>query len=346
MGYKNGDWEFTYDGSKIQEEMMKMTYEKGVLYLNIDKNWIVSDDTILQLATGEALITGLEDDKLLKKIASLYVKSINDMENRAPGKTTIECLKTINEDGGGWDKIPFNLKGGGCGAAMRSSCIGLLYHQEKDFDKLMKISIESGRMTHHHPTGYLGSLASALFTSFAIRNINPKYWPDMLLSYKNKIKDYIIEAKRDVHQNLEHFDYFINHFINYIDYRNLPTTEKGYGIYRNERVWFPKNYSDVKIYDRFYKEISFGGLKNGWGGSSGHDSVLIALDALLYAESNWENLCLHAMLHGGDNDTTGSIAGAWFGALYGFYNVPKNHYENLEYLDRLIHVGETLYQFN
>jgi ADP-ribosylarginine hydrolase len=35
---------------------------------------------------------------------------------------------------------------------------------------------------------------------------------------------------------------------------------------------------------------------------------------------------LRGILHGGDNDSTGTIAGAWYGALYGLNNVPSKHY--------------------
>ena len=33
------------------------------------------------------------------------------------------------------------------------------------------------------------------------------------------------------------------------------------------------------------------------------------------------------MLHGGDNDSTGCLAGAWYGALYGLNGVSKNNYD-------------------
>jgi ADP-ribosylarginine hydrolase len=55
--------------------------------------------------------------------------------------------------------------------------------------------------------------------------------------------------------------------------------------------------------------------------------LCFSYDALLGAGSSWEELCLRGALHGGDSDSTGCIAGAWFGALYGLDGVPRNHYE-------------------
>lgn len=72
-------------------------------------------------------------------------------------------------------------------------------------------------------------------------------------------------------------------------------------------------------------------MSNGaWPGGLGIDSVIIAYDGLLGCKGNWDELCLRAMLHGGDNDSTGTIAGAWFGALYGFKGVSKLNMDEVE----------------
>lgn len=51
-------------------------------------------------------------------------------------------------------------------------------------------------------------------------------------------------------------------------------------------------------------------------------------------------MCLRGILHGGDNDSTGTIAGAWFGAYYGLKGVPTNHYKELEDIKKLEYLGE------
>lgn len=101
---------------------------------------------------------------------------------------------------------------------------------------------------------------------------------------------------------------------------------------------FPEKY-DVKERDAFYTSHSF----RGWAGSSGHDAPMIAYDAILGSGDNWTELAHRAFFHSGDSDSTAAIAGAWWGAMYGFKGVPKANYKNLEYRDRLEKLGRDIY---
>ena len=323
LGYKNGKWEFCQSGITIHEELEKLG---GLNEIRVDKtNWRVSDDTVLHLATAEVLIqNGDCNDKnnLYSKLARGYQKSMEDMRGRAPGETCmIACamLEPEREDG---FRIPFNPRGGGCGAAVRSMCIGLRYPDPKHIEDLIEVSIEAGRMTHNHPTGYLGSLASALFASFAIQGKSLKEWGINLLSALVMAKDYVAKTGYDIGENMKEWQYFLNKWEKYIELRNI---QDG-----NSEPRFPEIY-DVNERDIFYREMSF----DGNGGASGHDAPMIAYDALLGSGGDWDELCQRAMFHGGDSDSTGAIAGCLYGAIFGFNAVPECNYKELEYIDRL-----------
>lgn len=101
---------------------------------------------------------------------------------------------------------------------------------------------------------------------------------------------------------------------------------------------FPPKYG-VEERDSFYTSLSY----DGWGGSSGHDAPMIAYDALLGAGDSWEELAHRAFFHGGDSDSTATIAACWWGAMHGFRGVPASLYAHLEYRDRLEQVAKDLY---
>ncbi|GLD71285.1 ADP-ribosylarginine hydrolase [Lates japonicus] len=102
-------------------------------------------------------------------------------------------------------------------------------------------------------------------------------------------------------------------------------------------IW-PTSYGPAER-DEAYKSFSL----SGWAGRSGHDAPMIALDALLGAGSNWEELMSRAGFHGGDSDSTAVIACCCWGLLYGTQGVPEGNYSNLEYRDRLERSAEQLY---
>ncbi|KAH3743918.1 protein ADP-ribosylarginine hydrolase [Pelomyxa schiedti] len=333
MGYR---WEFEYDGQVIFDEMMKLTNGGGISALSVAyPKWIVSDDTVMEIGTAQGLIKGHEKGDVEQKlvcIASEYWDSFDDMDGRAPGNTCAMGVETMGAGGLNWRNVNFRAESGGCGAAMRSMPIGLYFARPDQINDLVMFSIESGRMTHHSGTGYLGSLASALFVSYALQGVPLYEWGWRLLEVvEENAKAYIRLANREVERNLTSFDYFIRKWTEYLRWRKITKGATGASF---PLVW------GIPQREAFIKWVSF----DGWGGSSGHDAPLISYDALLWSGNSWEKLCHSAILHGGDNDSTGCIAGAIFGALYGFQGVPPTNYKNLEYHTRLESLGNKLYE--
>lgn len=156
-------------------------------------------------------------------------------------------------------------------------------------------------------------------------------WGRMMLdSALPRARAYIESLGRDVALHMEHWSDFVSPWQRYLEQRHLldgtgPVFPAAYGV--NER-------------DAFYTSIS----ARGRGGASGHDAPMIAYDALLGARGSWHELCYRAVFHGGDNDSTGAIASAWYGALYGFArDVPPANRDGLEYRAELARLGRELY---
>jgi len=248
----------------------------------------------------------------------------------------MKSLQIMNEDASNWNKIPFRGRSGGCGASMRSACIGLRFPYAHQLEYLIATCVESGRMTHHHPTAYLGGLAAALFVSLALQGVHVYGWGARLLAVMPKVRDYITRSKRSVESNLKAMGFFIQAWQKYLKVRGLSCNPLAL-----QPPVFPKQYG-VRERDNFYRSVAF----RGWGGASGHDSVIIAYDAVLGAGSSWNELCLRAVLHGGDNDSTGTIAAAWWGSLYGLRGVPKCNYEHVEFNKQCVLLARKLYKMS
>ncbi len=57
IGYKKGAWEFNRNGNQIHEDMMRLTNNKGIMGLHVNpKDFPYSDDTVMHIATAEALL--------------------------------------------------------------------------------------------------------------------------------------------------------------------------------------------------------------------------------------------------------------------------------------------------
>lgn len=332
LGYKNGNWEFCTDGLEIHEELKSLGGLDNIMINSTD--WKVSDDTVMHIATAKGLANDQDPnsrDIVLLKIAEEYKNCIKYMGGRAPGVTCLTHIGNLRLTGGKYEVPPFNKAGGGCGAAMRAMCIGLRYAEPDELDELICISIESGRMSHHHPTGYLGSLAAALFTAYAVQGKAIEVWGKGLMETLPQALDYIKKTNEYVEPNEKEWDYFENAWKDYLTERNIADG--------NSKPQFPEKYG-IEDRDNFYRGISW----DGWGGASGHDAPMIAYDAMLGYNNSWSELCNRAMFHGGDSDSTGVMAGCWYGVLHGYKGVNKRNYEGVEFKTELEDLGKRLYE--
>ncbi len=97
---------------------------QGLTEIKIEpKNWKVSDDTVMHLATAEALVEGPDSvTEIAEQLAKRYIVCGQDFEGRAPGGATMNSLMLLEGilpyDGRKieplkWNQMPFNEKGGG-----------------------------------------------------------------------------------------------------------------------------------------------------------------------------------------------------------------------------------------
>ncbi|KAF7659508.1 hypothetical protein LDENG_00296030 [Lucifuga dentata] len=331
IGYRNHLWEYNESGPDIHKELEELGGLKNIkAELPL---WPVSDDTVLHLATAEGLATGKEGEELLHEVAARYVEGMKDMDGRAPGPSSmcgVSQLRPGEKDG---YRVCYNSEGTGCGAAMRSMCIGLRYPKPEQLLSLVAVAVETGRMTHPHPTGFLGSVASALFTAYAVQRRPMTTWGLGLINEACPIaKSFIRDQGYNVEQTERDWDFFSEKWQWYLDLRGL---SNGVGP-----VIWPASYGPAER-DKVYKTFTLTG--RGWPGRSGHDAPMIVLDALLGAGSDWEELMSRAAFHGGDSDSTAVIACCLWGLLYGLHGVPEGNYAKLEYRERMEQSAEKLY---
>ena len=226
---------------------------------------------------------------------------------------------------------------------MRTLCVGAFYHKEKDLDKLVNFCIETGKTTHTSPIGYLGGVTSAYFVHLALNKIKIEKWPYLLLELieSEKVLSFISNMS---HDEIIGYRRFISLWKKYLDLRfknNQPIFTKT-NMNLISRIKFFHDFTNN--FDEFYAETIKDEHYKFTIGGSGVTVMLMVYDALLDAGDSWEKLIYYAMLHAGDSDTVGAIAGGIFGAMYGFKNVPEHMLKNLEKKEELNNLGKDLYK--
>ncbi|NXF43337.1 ARHL1 protein, partial [Oceanites oceanicus] len=335
LGYRNFSRENNALGAKIQQELKEIGGLEN-LVLSPDK-WPVSDNTLMHMATAEAVITAdywcLED--LYRELVKRYVDAIDKLSGRRPDPATVEGCKELKPDNYllAWH-TPFNEKGSGFGASTKAMCLGMRYWKPERLELLIEVSIECGRMTHNHPTGFLGSLCTALFVAYAIQGKPLVQWGRDMMKVVPMAEEYCKKTIRHMAEYQEHWFYFEAKWQFYLEEREINEENQ-------HKPVFPDNY-DAEEREKTYRRWS----SEGRGGRRGHDAPMIAYDALLGCGGDWTELCNRSMFHGGESAATGSIAACLYGLVYGLSKVPKGLYQDLEQRERLEYLGENLYRLS
>jgi len=347
IGFKNGDWEFNYN---LYENLITLDYVNEMIYEFIElggvngidlKGWKISDDTLIHYAIGKALLryNGEVTPKFITNVKTqihqVVVEMLDEVKlkkfDRRIGDTTkLSAMRFTDSHDARNDE--YNDVGGGNGCAMRCLVIGMCVNGEKNRFDLINLSIITSQITHNNPLGYLGGLTSALFTALAIELVPVEEWPFHLIDClkTNEVKQHIDMKNMDC---VYDYGQYIRYWKKYIDTRFI-----------DKKPIRNKSISNPLFRIRYYHDNFFKDTNSTQIGGSGYLCMIMAYDALLDCGGHWEKLIFYSILHSGDSDTIGAVAGGLYGAVYGQGDVPEHMLDNLEKKNELIELANDLYK--
>ncbi len=170
------------------EQIKKKYGEKGILELPPDSPW--TDDTQLMLVLARGLLRGaeLELPELMGKIAEELILWLDEPDLGA-GATTRGAALSL-KDGIHWSKSGISSKT--CGSLMRAGILGFIYRN--DPQKLVKVALISGRITHSHPVSDAASIAGAYAVKLALDGVEPEKMLEPLLEVTEGISQEFTDA--------------------------------------------------------------------------------------------------------------------------------------------------------
>lgn len=334
FSFDNYGNKFIQDGAEYSNTLVFNFIADGGFASHPKPDWTVSDDSIMLFANSQAIIkwfNSRSDDmnQLINLIRLEYIDIIKDKAKLESfervyhgGLTTIAYLKKL-KNGDDYKTFIYDEKAGGSGGTMRSMIFGTVFYKPEDKLKLIESCIESTVLTHPNAIAYLGSVVVALFTSFAYQNINPSRWCfDMLEILDSEIIDNYIKTARESSFAFYARDkkIFINKWRDYVE-ENFDDYDYKYKKKISRK--FPAERS--KYYNQFSAR-----KKDMYPGAGGDDSVIIAYDCLMDSDGSWDKIVFYSMLHVGDSDTTGIIAGYLYGSYYGLNRVYNKMIDNIK----------------
>lgn len=347
IGFLNGFMEFNkinhydekygLDGNYTHFINIMEFFKIGGFNLNL-KLYKASDDTILNIANGKVLI---KNNFTINDFIDSYLEYFDTLisDDRVSGITITNSLKNLKKVKNP-SVIEYDEQSIGNGATMRACIFGLKYNYKKDLDIMTKWVIETSKLTHNNIDAYIPSLIVAILTSMAIQKLSPLKWDKELNEIKKNIKfksEKELNIFNDILEKLEHINNNITIYNSSVEYK-----KQSIKSFINNTILYdiinPKRYKNKELYnlggiseDLIY--YSFFALLNS-----------ITIDNKNNIKPNFINLVLNSSLIYGDSDTIGTVCGFWYGALFGFQDVPNINFEDLEFYQDIKKITDSLQQ--
>ncbi len=348
LGSYNGSFEFNFgklatnnmQASAVNYEILHLFFALGG-FSKIDlTNLKSSDDSIMMIATGVALLLGGKEINFIEEYLKIF--ELLKEKDRYPGITTMNSLEFIRTNRS-INKLKYdkNLMGGN-GAAMRTGIIGIILHKEEDIENVIKFSITASRVTHNTTLGFLGGLVSALFANFGMREIHFLDWFEELFKLEKKIDKYM-ETTNIYNQYMEDKEFYFDALK---DYKEKKIDK--YLLNPSSFLIFNDRIESLRQYNDYGNNYGKGDSKMDFFGASGLSSIIVAYDSILMShrskeypfekeklEVSLDSFIFYSTLHFGDSDTTGAIAGIFFGSIYGFKDFDSSKIQQLEFKNQI-----------
>lgn len=289
-----------------------------------EKKALFSDDTQMTLYTVEGLLEAERNGKPIaptvcnaylawyahqagRKVKISYQSKLSEIEelnqNRAPGNTCLSALAAIHAG-----KEPQNASKG-CGGIMRVAPVGL-YGAAHDWSPAdtARLSGELAELTHLHPLSTYSSAALAVIVQLCASS------EDTVDKEMFKgIVDKSLKIVSDVYgADAAAMDEFRKIVGNAMSLEDDPQSD-----------W-------QIIEDR---------IGEGW---VAEETLAIALFSTLRHVDDFTGCLISAVNHGGDSDSTGSVAGNIIGAILGDDAIPGKFKKEIQLRDLLLHAADDL----
>lgn len=315
------------------DEIRNRYGEEGLTDYDISYPWnrnlqrigeaLISDDTQMTLYTAEGLLEAEKTGRPIipticeaylawfggqtrRLVKTSYVSELSRIEelnqNRAPGNTCLTALKSIYSG-----REPMN-NSKGCGGIMRVAPVGLYGASHGvTLQETARIAGASAELTHLHRLSTYSSAAMAVIVQLCAST--ERVDEDTFKAIVAKALDAVAEVYGEAAVDMGRFRECVSEALSL-----SASPEPDWEIIENK-------------------------LGGGW---VAEETLAIALFSVLRHIDDFNACLICAVNHGGDSDSTGSVAGNIIGAMLGYDALPDKFVSKVQFKDLLLGMADKL----